>query len=199
MLEALEVPAAVPEDPLGQEPAEADGKVDVLGCHRCPVERIPQPQQRLDPGELHRIDVGVVLGLEGDVARVEREERQLLGPGHGRVAHPLGEVGDAGVPERQEQLAGQVVPALRVLQTLVELSEPLLGDEFGGIREADLLEGLQRHADLRSGGPSSPTANGGSASGQAGQSSGRTPVVHRLALSRYCLTALPPYRLTATD
>jgi hypothetical protein len=50
--------------------------VHVLRAERRAVEAVPEPEQRLDPGEALGIDVGVVLGLQGDVAGIEGEERR---------------------------------------------------------------------------------------------------------------------------
>ena len=75
VLEAFEVLAAARKNPWRQDAAELDAEVHVLAAERRTVERIPEPEQRLHPGELLDVHLGVILGLERDVARIEAEQR----------------------------------------------------------------------------------------------------------------------------
>ena len=76
VLERLEPLAAALEDVRREQPPEPHAELDVLPARGEPVERVPEPEQRLHALELLVVDVGVVLRLERDVARVERGERE---------------------------------------------------------------------------------------------------------------------------
>ena len=76
MLERLEVLATPLEDVAGEEAPKLNAEPDVLAGGRAPVERIPEPEERLVPLKLFVVAIGVILGLERDVARVHRRERE---------------------------------------------------------------------------------------------------------------------------
>ena len=109
-LEALEVAAAAGEEMLRQQPAEPHAQVHVLPAERRAVEAVPEPEQRLDPGEALWVDVGVVLGLEGDVARVEDSSASRLDSGVAGSATSCVVVAEAGIPELVQHVAGDAVP-----------------------------------------------------------------------------------------
>jgi hypothetical protein len=59
-----------------EQAAELDAELHVLPAERAAIERVPEPEQRLHALEPRVVALGVVLGLERHVARVERLERQ---------------------------------------------------------------------------------------------------------------------------
>ena len=77
LVEGLEVPAAAAEDAPGQDAPEEHAQIEVL-AQRAPVEHLPHPEQGLDPGVPLRVDVGVVLRLDGDVGRIHLQELDAL-------------------------------------------------------------------------------------------------------------------------
>src|SRR6266576_1813814 len=91
IVEGFEVLSASLEDVARQQPAQLHAEPHVLTAGRGAVERIPQPEQRLYTLKALLIAVGVILGLERDVARVHRRQRKSRRRGQSRVA-------DRGVP-----------------------------------------------------------------------------------------------------
>ena len=69
MVECFEVPAALPKNPLGQEPSELHAEMHVFG-QRTPVEHLPEPDERLDTFVPLQVDLRVVLGFECHISGV---------------------------------------------------------------------------------------------------------------------------------
>ena len=72
MLERFEILAAAPEDVRGEEPSELHTELDVLSTEGSPIERVPEPKQRLHLLKARIVALGVVFGLQRNVARIER-------------------------------------------------------------------------------------------------------------------------------
>src|SRR6185503_8218150 len=76
VLESLEVLAAALEDVRREQAPQTNTQLHVLPAERSAIERIPEPEQRLDLLKPRVVALGVVLGLQGDVARIERRESE---------------------------------------------------------------------------------------------------------------------------
>jgi hypothetical protein len=139
MLERLEVLAAPPEDVRREDPPELDAQIDVLASGDGAVERIPEPEERLHALELRLIAVGVVLGLEGDVARIERRQGDARAEGNRRIL-------DRFLPRRRIPWIGQLgehrsaeerAVARRIGEARRDPLEPCLG-EIGSLDGREL-------------------------------------------------------------
>ena len=109
-LEALEVSPAAREEMGREQATEADAQVHVLPAEGRAVEAVPEPEERLHPREARLVHVGVVLGLEGDVAGIERQQGEPAGHRGPGIGEPLIVVAVAGVVELVEDVAGQPRP-----------------------------------------------------------------------------------------
>ena len=122
--------------------------MDVLPAERGAVEAVPEPEQRLHPGEPRRIDVGVVLRLERDVAGIEREQRDPRRRRGRRVGEALLVVAEPGVVELVQHIAGDAVPIGTLLtQSTAHLVEPGVVGALGGLGEGDGSQGQKYHGE----------------------------------------------------
>ncbi len=144
VLEALEVLADAREDERRQDATELDRHVDILPAHRQPVERIPEPEQRLHARELRLVHVGVILGLQRDIARIAGIERHAGGErgiGDALAPAPLTRIG-----QLEERVADDQVPVgVRRAEALVEIGEPRVAQLACTGRKFDLHERQHRH------------------------------------------------------
>ena len=131
------------EEVAAQHAAKADAQ-PVIETNGRAVEHHPEPKQGLGTGEAFFVHVGVVLGFQGDVARVERElqdvEWQLAGEGEVELAA----MGTAKI-ELEELVAHDFCAALGGLvagELFIEEGDPAAVELFGfglGLGEAGRL------------------------------------------------------------
>src|SRR6185369_10095621 len=78
----------VVEDVPGEHAAEAEAQPDIQAYGRA-VKHFPEPDQGLANGKFGGVNIGEVLGIEGDVFGIEREaedvSRQFTGEGDIRL------------------------------------------------------------------------------------------------------------------
>jgi hypothetical protein len=134
VLEALEVRAAAPEDVRREETAQLHAELHVLAPERRPVERVPEPEQRLHALELLLVAVAVVLRLERDVARVEHRQREPRGLRQRRILERRVELTRVlRVPEPGERVAAERrTVGGGIGQALAQRPEPILHQGLGG-------------------------------------------------------------------
>ena len=108
-----------------QHAAEADAE-PVIEADRRTVEHDPEPEERLAAGESLAIHVGVVLGFEGDIPRIERKLKYVERKFAGQSEVQLAPVRTAEI-ELEELIADDFSAALGNLVTgefLVQEGEP---------------------------------------------------------------------------
>ncbi len=150
MLERLEVLTAALEDVRRQRSAESHPQVHVLSAERRAVEGVPEPEERLHALEARIVALGVVLGLERDVARIEREEREARGVGKRGVVDgrlPVRRV--LGIRELGERAAAEERAVRgRVRELGGEALEPFIGNVTRR-RGRERAKGAKYHGTLR--------------------------------------------------
>ena len=135
---------------LGKEmPAEHATKADtepVIEADGRAIEHDPEPEQWFRARETVAVDVGVVLGFEGDVAGVERELEDIEGQFAGEGEVQLSAMGTAEV-ELKELIAddlGATFGRLMAGELLVEEANPSAIELFGlGLRLGNCLRGAR--------------------------------------------------------
>jgi len=141
-LKAFEVAAATGKDVRGEQAAETNPQMDIAAAQRCPVEVLPEPEQRLHSGIASRVHFGIVLGLEGDVVRIQTEKRDPRG---GRYLGILDEaivVPKTRIIELEKEVAGEPVPIrFRRFQSGLELGQPPVEKLLGRLGKGYGAEG----------------------------------------------------------
>src|SRR5205085_6125396 len=127
VVKRLEVLSTSLEDVPSEYPPELDTEPHVLCSRGRAVEGIPEPEQGLDALEALLITVGVVLGLERDVARVHGRQREPRRHGRPRIVDGrLPVLGVLRIPELREDLAAHTI-AVRggIVEHGAELRQPI--------------------------------------------------------------------------
>jgi hypothetical protein len=120
-VECLEVTPHPLEDVWGQDAAESNPQMDVAG-ERGTVELLPQPDEGLPLLEAFHIDFGIVLGLQGDIARIHLGERD---PGSERKSRGINP-GKPRVVDFGQGAAAKLPTVVPALQRGSQLGEPFV-------------------------------------------------------------------------